>query len=202
MKTLLLGPALMLAYGVIRLYDGLDDRYGPGAAWTLGHVAFLAGLACFVPVVLGLRRRAAGRPVLALVPAVLALAGAAALAVQFAVDIAVGFASTSRPEMETHFRQVSETPGVEPLVYTVVPQLFFVGLVAQLAVLASVRGVPWWSPVLAVAAIVVAAAAKDLIPVTAALLGAALLPAAPVPVRPRPAESRSAGRRDGHNGRH
>lgn len=191
MKTYLLGPALMLAYGVIRLYDGLDDRYGPGGAWSIGHLAFLAGLACFVPVVLDLRRRAARRPALALVPAVLTLAGAAALAVQFVIDVSVGFASTSRPEMSSHFQQISGTPGVEPLVYTVVPQFFFVGLVAQLAVLASVRGVPWWSPALALAAIVVAATAKDLIPVTAALLGAALLPAAPGAVRPRPAESRS-----------
>ncbi|MBE1533746.1 hypothetical protein [Actinomadura algeriensis] len=178
MKTYLLGPALSLAYGLIRLYDGLDDKYGPGGAWTIGHLAFLAGLAFFVPVILDLRRRAADRPALALVPALFALAGAAALAVQFVIDISVGFASTSRPEMSSHFQQISGAPGVEPLVYGVVPQFFFLGLVVQLAVLAAVRRLPWWSPAAALAGILVVLVAKDLIPLTGVLLGLALLPAA------------------------
>ncbi|MFV2176191.1 hypothetical protein ACFHW2_22225 [Actinomadura sp. LOL_016] len=191
MKTYLLGPALTLVYGLVRSYDGLDDRYGPGLAWTLGHVAFLAALAFFVPVILDLRRRAADRPALALVLALLALAGTAALAVQFVIDISVGLASTSRPEMGSHFEQISGAPGVEPLVYTVVPQFFFVGLIAQLAVLASVRRLPWWSPAAGLAGVLVAVASKDLMPLAAVLLGLALLPAAPARERALPAESRS-----------
>jgi hypothetical protein len=63
MKAYLLAPAFTLGYGIVRIIDGLDGQYGPGPAWTIGHLAFLAGLAFFVPVLLDLRRRADHRPV-------------------------------------------------------------------------------------------------------------------------------------------
>lgn len=40
-------PVLLLAYGVARLSDGADGYYGPGTAWNIGHLAFLAPFAGF-----------------------------------------------------------------------------------------------------------------------------------------------------------
>lgn len=184
----LLGPLLILVYGLVRIFDGLDDRYGPGVAWSVGHLAFLAGLAFFVPAILELRRRT-GRPALATVLALVTLVGMAALTVQFVIDLSVGFAATSRAEMSSFFDEVTEIPGAEPIVYTVVPPFFFIGLVAQLAVAAAARRLPWWSPVVALAGGLLIAAEKDLMPVGGVLLGLALLPlastaAAPVGERP------------------
>src|SRR3712207_3367143 len=40
-------PTLLFGYGVVRLVDGRDGAYGPGLAWTIGHLLFLAGLVMF-----------------------------------------------------------------------------------------------------------------------------------------------------------
>ena len=42
-------PLLVLAYGVIRILDGLDGSRGPGLAWTSGHIAFMAARSCSSP---------------------------------------------------------------------------------------------------------------------------------------------------------
>ncbi|MFC7646417.1 hypothetical protein ACFQX6_41970 [Streptosporangium lutulentum] len=53
-------PLLVMAYGVIRILDGLDGSRGPGLAWTSGHLAFMAALILFVSTFLQMRRMAAG----------------------------------------------------------------------------------------------------------------------------------------------
>jgi hypothetical protein len=52
---LLTAPALMFGYGVARPIDGRDGEYGPGLAWTVGHLPFLAGLLLFGVVFVRLR---------------------------------------------------------------------------------------------------------------------------------------------------
>ncbi|MFI6058386.1 hypothetical protein [Streptomyces sp. NPDC051286] len=65
-----------------------------------------------------------------------------------------------------------------PLVYTVVPMLFWLGLLTLVTLLAFFRRdvVRGWAPVLVLAGIVLAAMSLDLLPVGAVCLGAALLP--------------------------
>ncbi|MEV4434078.1 hypothetical protein [Streptomyces sp. NPDC049585] len=175
------GPLCMVAYGLLRL---IDDRHGPGPDWSLGHLALLAGLLLFVPVFAGLRDRAArGRgPVaraLAASGAVVGLAGAAAGAVQAAVDLAVAYCSADRATMDRLFAHVQSVPGVMPVVYTVGPVLFYVGLVLLLVQLAAQRAIAPWRPVAVVAGVVVTAATLDLIPVGGLLFLLALAPLGP-----------------------
>lgn len=167
-------PALMAAYGLVRLAD--TQRIG--FAWNLGHLLMLAGLVLFVWVVDGLRRAVPGR-----VGAVLAgvtYLGLAATVVQFVIDIVVGVLADDRAEKSHLSQQVQAVPGVMPVVYTVVPLLFHLGVIA-LAVRAAVvrpRPLPWWSPVLLLTASVAAAVSLDYIPVAGALYVVALLPLA------------------------
>ena len=46
-RSALAAPVLLLAYGLLRLIDGLDGIHGPGLAWTLGHLAFAAAMVLF-----------------------------------------------------------------------------------------------------------------------------------------------------------
>lgn len=175
MRSFVAAPLLFGAYGVARIVDGLDGVRGPGPAWTVGHLVFLAGLALFVPV-LGRLRAEAGGGAAATAGYAAGLLGGLALAAQFTIDIVVGLLSADHEAMGPRFDAVKAVPGVEPAVYTVVPMLFYVGMVA-LVTLVAVRGrVPWWSPVLVLVQAVAPIASKDLIPLGAALLLLAFVP--------------------------
>lgn len=133
--ALVAGPVALIAYGAIRL---LSERGTPGIGWTLGHLAMLTGVLLFLPVLRHLhrsappsRRRAASVALLA------AGAGLAATAVQAAIDLISGLVAEGRPAMSAIFRQVKAVPGVEPVVYGVVPQLFFLGLIVLAALVAA-----------------------------------------------------------------
>ncbi|MEU8266707.1 hypothetical protein AB0B89_06020 [Sphaerisporangium sp. NPDC049002] len=166
-------PVFLLAYGVIRLLDGLDGVRGPGVAWTTGHAAFLIGLLLFGPVVLGMRRMVAagtaGLRFTATLTAVIALLGVAATAGQAVIDLVVGLRAAGRPEMNDLFQQVQGYPGVGPAFYTVGPVLFYVGLLALVVLLAVLTPgrVSGWSPVLVVLGTALMAVDLDLIPVGA-----------------------------------
>ncbi|MFG2558299.1 hypothetical protein [Streptomyces sp. NPDC048496] len=179
--ALVAGPALMAGYGVVRLAGQAVSDYGPGAWWTVAHVLSLAGLFAFVPVLLGLRRTAGvrgGKRVAVEAATWAGLLGAAALVVQAVIDLAVGFLTVDKPAMSDIFGRVQDVPGVMPLVYTVVPMLFWLGLLTLVTLLAFFRRdvVRGWAPVLVLAGIVLAAMSLDLLPVGAVCLGTALLP--------------------------
>ncbi|MFE1415968.1 hypothetical protein ACFW6F_34960 [Streptomyces sp. NPDC058746] len=170
-------PLCILAYGAIRLGD---PGHGPGPAWTVGHIALLAGVLQFALVFPALRRMtgpatAAGRAS-AGAGALLGLAGTLAVVAQAAIDLVVGLSAADRPEMNRLFDEVQSHPGMLPAVYTVGPMLFYVGLVWLLVQLAVRRRVGAWRPALVVLGTAVMAASLDLMPLGALLFTVALFP--------------------------
>ncbi|GAA0303322.1 hypothetical protein GCM10010302_47300 [Streptomyces polychromogenes] len=171
------GPLCMLAYGVIRL---ADPGHGPGLAWTAGHLFLLAGVLLFGAVFAGLRRLTApagraGRAGAAVATG-LGLAGVAAVVAQAAIDLAVGFQSADRAGMNRLFEEIQSRPGVEPVVYSVGPMLFYVGLLWIVTQLAVRRRTGLWRPVAVLAGTAVMGVSLDLIPLGALLFCAALAP--------------------------
>ncbi|WP_188194257.1 hypothetical protein [Nonomuraea sp. SYSU D8015] len=167
--TFIAAPLLMLAYGLIRILDGLDGVYGPGLAWTAGHLAFMGGLVFFVVIFRDLYRRL-GRAWPATISVILGLAGIACLFAQFGIDIVIGFMAADRDAMGTMFDQVQALPAVRLAVYDVGPFLFYVAqfaLVVHLAVRGQVKA---WMPVMMLAGLVLPVIDKDLIPVSAIVL--------------------------------
>ncbi|MCO6005539.1 hypothetical protein NE236_11160 [Actinoallomurus purpureus] len=162
-------PALIGAYGVARLIDR-TSRFG----WTFGHLLMLAGLVLFALVIVGLRRAAPGRTATAF--AGIGLIGLAASIAQIGIDIVVGLLARDAADKEHMFDQIQQVPGVMPVVYTIVPILFYVGLLGLTVVAAVVnpRVVPWWTPVLILAGTVAAAASLDYIPAAGVLYVLAL----------------------------
>lgn len=168
----------MTAYGLIRL---TDEEHGPGLAWSLGHLFFLAAVFCFVPVVLGMRRmavpgRGPGGRGLAGAGAVIGLLGAAAVVTQAVIDLVVGFLSEDRETMQDFFRSVQSHAGVEPAVYTVGPLLFYVGLLLLMTQLAALRRIAVWRPAAVVAGIVATGVSLDLLPAAGLLFLVAFAP--------------------------
>ncbi|MGW5156051.1 hypothetical protein ACWEPN_11290 [Nonomuraea wenchangensis] len=180
-------PLLVLAYGVIRILDGLDGERGPGLAWTTGHLAFIAALLLFVPIYWRLRRMAGGGA-LATATATAGTIGVAALVGQFGIDLVVGFMSADRAAMSVLFDQVQSVPGVSFAVYDVLPFLFYIGQLALVTQLAVQRRIKVWTPVLVLADLVLPFVDKDLIPLGALCLLVSFVPlarsSAAAPVRP------------------
>jgi hypothetical protein len=192
--ALLAGPALMLGYGVVRLLDG---HHGPGPGWTAGHILLILGILCFVPAMLTLRRLAAdtgrGRRATATVGAVLGLVGICAVLGQAAVDLYVGAVSADRAAMNTRFDHFQSHPGVTPLLYSVVPVFFYLGLLLLTGALAlgRPRRIGLQAPVCVLLGTLVMAASLDLLPVGALLYGAAFAPPALSLLRRARAEEQS-----------
>ncbi|MEU4509131.1 hypothetical protein AB0G05_06520 [Nonomuraea wenchangensis] len=181
-------PLLVLAYGVIRILDGLDGSRGPGLAWTTGHLAFVAALLLFVPIYWRLRRMAGGGA-LATATATAGTVGVVALIGQFGIDLVVGFMSADHAAMSVLFDHVQSVPGVSFAVYDGLPILFYVGQFALVTQLAVQRQVKAWTPVLVLADLVLPFVDKDLIPLGALCLLVSFVPlarasAAAAPVRP------------------
>ncbi|WP_238782890.1 hypothetical protein [Streptomyces monomycini] len=168
-RSLLSGPLLFGAYGVIRLLDGLDGVRGPGLAWTAGHLCFLVGLVFFAQGFAGMRK-AAGSDLWSSAGFWIGGAGVVALAVQFSVDITTGLMADSHTEMAGLTGDFQSVPGVELAFYTVGPLLFFVGQLLLTGRLAALRTLAPWAPVLVLAASLLTFTFKDLIPLGAALL--------------------------------
>lgn len=170
-------PLLVLAYGVIRILDGLDGSRGPGLAWTTGHLAFIAALLLFVQIFWQMRRMA-GRNVLSTVSAVAGTAGIVALLAQFGIDLVVGFLAADHAGMGVLFDRVQAVPGVSIVVYDGVPFLFYLGQLALVVQLAAIRRVKMWTPVLVLIDLVLPFADKDLIPVGSVFLLISFVPLA------------------------
>ncbi|MEU7150166.1 hypothetical protein AB0B15_19340 [Streptomyces sp. NPDC045456] len=168
-RSLLFGPLLFGAYGVIRLLDGLDGIRGPGLAWTTGHLCFLVGLFFFAQGFAAMRK-AAGSDLWSSAGCWAGGAGVVALAVQFSVDITTGLMADSHTEMAGLTRAFQSVPGVAFAFYLVGPLLFFVGQLLLAGRLAALRTLAPWAPVLVLAAALLTFAFMDLIPLGAVLL--------------------------------
>ena len=135
-------PALFFAYGLVRLLDGRDGDRGPGPAWTLGHLFFLAGLLLFGVVLVGLRRALSEvggwRRYAATTVTVLGVIGLLAFIRVAIIDIVVGLRAADHPGMGELFQRYENAPwGVVPAaVGEVVPVFFVVGMVALVTLLA------------------------------------------------------------------
>lgn len=155
-------PALLFVYAVSRWFDGRDSQYGPGAAWNIGHLAFLGafvGFACLVVHFLRVSRRCTAANV---VPAVAAFAGVALFYWVILTDLI--------PALD----DAAALP--DPLM-AAGPILFTVGFSASLALHARQQGLrAWWGPpALTLIAFPLAGANLDLLPVTATLVSIALI---------------------------
>jgi len=198
----LIAPALLICYGVARLTDGLDGSYGPGLAWTAGHVLFLLALAAFAVVLPGLRRELGRFPVVTAFIVAAGLAGLAAFIRSVLVDLLVGFQATSHAGMAHLDGRYATFPAGLPTAVSnpldnAGPPLFILSLLT-LTVLLTVtrpRGLRWWSPVLAAAGFALITASLSLLPAGGACLLAALLPVARMhSSRPAAGRARSVGR--------
>ncbi|MEV0384739.1 hypothetical protein [Nonomuraea sp. NPDC050643] len=176
-------PLLVLAYGVIRILDGLDGARGPGLAWTTGHLAFMAALVLFASTFVQMRRMA-GRNTLSTVWTGLGIAGILTLLAQFGIDVVLGFMAADHAALGALFDQVQAVPGLSLVVYEGGPLLFFVGQIALVTQLAAQRLVRVWTPILVLLDCVVPFVEKDLMPLGAILL---LISFAPLAGRTSPA---------------
>ncbi|KAB8196322.1 hypothetical protein FH608_006050 [Nonomuraea phyllanthi] len=168
-------PLLMLAYGIIRLVGRMDGVYGPGLDWQAAHLANLAGLILFVPLVLAIRRLLAPGWVREAV-VVVSLVGAATSIVQFVADIVEGLLAADKAGMRELSAQFHSVPGVDLAFYQVGPQLLYIGMIALTAMLARERTLPWWSVAVVLVSSLLPLATLNLIPVSAAGYLVALVP--------------------------
>ena len=126
-------PALLFGYGVVRLFDGLDGEYGPGLAWTLGHLLFLAGMVLFGAVAVRLGRlvpaTTTARQVTASVAVATAPAGIVAFVRVIVLDLVVGFLAADNAEMNMIRDDIGDFPGILP---GAAACMLFVGVLASL----------------------------------------------------------------------
>ncbi|MFG1998147.1 hypothetical protein ACGFNU_03240 [Spirillospora sp. NPDC048911] len=200
-----LAPALMFAYGLVRLIDGRDGHHGPGTAWTVGHLLFLGALVLYGPVVLGLRRRVpaggTARRLTANIVTGVALIGLAAFIRVAIIDIVVGLQAADPAEKSRLGGQYADVPAVLPQVfYEIGPMFFMLGLIAllvQLAVVGPRSLAGSLSPVLVVLGFVTIFVNLDLLSAGATLIWLALAhlartPASVAAPRPTPAQPTTA----------
>jgi uncharacterized membrane protein YhhN len=166
MKLLTIGgPLFLLAYGLLRLVDGLDGSHGPGWAWNIGHACFLVAFLLFAALAWRLRGVSA-------LAATGALAGSAAFVWVILGDL------------------FDELPGLPDPAMIAGPLLFQLGMLALLTVLAVRHDVPAWSPVMVLAGFVLFMVDLDLLPLGALLLLGGM---AAIPLARQPAEERVVG---------
>ncbi|MGW4380726.1 hypothetical protein [Kitasatospora sp. NPDC004531] len=164
---------LLAVYGSVRLVPG---SRGVGWGWTVGHLALFGGLVLMGLGLVELWRLGGVRGVWGRVWLGAGLAGVAAGLAQSGIDLYANAVSEDLAARSELFDRVQSVPGVMPLVYTAVPMLLYVGLVALLVRL-TVRGVVrWWSPVLVLVGTVLMGASLDFLAVGAALYLVAFLP--------------------------
>jgi hypothetical protein len=179
----LAAPALLLGYGVARLIDGLDGHYGPGWAWTIGHLFFGISLTLFGVMLVGLRRAVSRYRVLAAAALAAGLVGLLVFIRSVIVDLIVGFQAASRADMDRIYPRYDGFPGGLPTALTRVldnvgPALFIVGLLTLIILLAIVRPrrLPWRSPALIAIGFACITVRLELLPLAGAVILIGLLP--------------------------
>ncbi|HEY4454267.1 MAG TPA: hypothetical protein VGN81_08145 [Pseudonocardiaceae bacterium] len=175
--SLVAAPLCLFGYGMVRLFGMRAGGYGPGTAWLAAHALGVLAFLLFVPIVLafgGELRRSSPR---GWVPAavVVALAGLAALVVQFGVDFVAGL-SRDHAGLVAVEHSFGALPGAELTFYQVGPQLFYVAFAALLILLAVARKLAWWAPVVALVGLALPILTLNLLPIGALCLFAGLLP--------------------------
>jgi hypothetical protein len=161
-------PLLMLLYGVLRWFDGLDGhRDKTGALWRTGHVAFFAAILLLAVLAIGLARTvhsgSAARRAIAAVSVLAVLFGAAC------------FEWTTVGDLFARLRESAPLPG--PL-ETAGPALFEVGLLVLLILAVVARRVPFWSPILVLVGFGAIGVNLNLLPIGAVVVLVGLLPLA------------------------
>ncbi|MFD8593803.1 hypothetical protein ACFV1L_02215 [Kitasatospora sp. NPDC059646] len=164
---------LLAVYGAVRLVPG---SRGTGPGWTVGHLALFGGLVLMGVGLVELWRLGGSRGAWGRVWLGAGLAGVLAGMVQSGIDLWANAVAADLAERSELFDRVQSTPGVMPLVYTVVPMLLYIGLIALLVRLTARRVVRWWSPVLVLAATVLMGASLNFLSVGAVLYLVAFLP--------------------------
>jgi hypothetical protein len=181
-------PLCILAYGVAHLIDGLDGSYGPGLAWTIGHLLFLAALLLLIGVLFVMRAALPRGRAAAVIGPVAVAVGTVGLLVfirSVVIDLIVGLQAGDRPAMNRLYPHYDTFPGGLPRALTaafdmVGPICLIAGLLTLSVLLAVLppRRLPWWSPVLAAAGFVAISVNLDLLPLFGVLLLLALAPLA------------------------
>jgi hypothetical protein len=170
-------PVLLLTYGLLRLVDGLDGHRGPGLAWNLGHLAFFAAMVLFGLLAVSLTR-------LAPPGSRLAPRGARRVATVATATTVFGVACflwVITGDLSAGFRDATPLPD---LLQAAGPLAFALGMLTLLGLLVAARRVPFWSPLLFGAGIVLITVELDLLPIGALLLLAALSPLATTETHP------------------
>ncbi|BCJ46157.1 hypothetical protein GCM10010168_51060 [Actinoplanes ianthinogenes] len=158
-RTALLAPALLLTYGILRFLDGLDGDRGNGPLWTVGHLAFFAGMVLFGVLTVAVRNTfPADRRRVATVATGASLAGVAAFLWVIAGDLSDAF------------REAAPLPG---LLEKAGPMLFPVGVLVLFGMMVAARRLPVWTPLVFGLGIVAISVNLNLLPFAAlAILGA------------------------------
>lgn len=181
-------PLFLLGYGIAHLIDGLDGSYGPGPAWTIGHVLFLVALLLLMGVLFAMRAALPQRGVAAVIAAgavVVGLVGLVAFVRGVVIDLIVGLQASDHLAMNGLYSHYDTFPGGLPdgltsAFATLGPACLILGLLTlcvHLAVLPP-RRLPWWSPVLAAAGFAAISIDLDLLLLFGVLLLVALAPMA------------------------
>ncbi|MGH1564051.1 hypothetical protein [Mumia sp. DW29H23] len=171
----IVAPLLLLLAGLLRVADRVDGSYGGGAAWDLGHAMLLFAFLLLGVLVVGLGRVVDRRRSPAAVAALIA-AGTG------------GAAATSWVVLGELYPSVASVTPASGAVLQLGLLLLVVAVVSLLVLLVERRALPGWSPVVVVAAAVVATIDLDLTPFAAALVLVGLAPLTdlrlPLPARP------------------
>ena len=178
-KIFAAAPLLLFAYGIVRLIDGADGNHGPGPAWTIGHLLFLAGFLLYAAVLVGLRRLILRGRGVATVAVVAGLIGVMAFLRVIVIDLIVGIRAADPAAMDRIGDEYDRWPGnlgIYDTFYQIGPLLFLLGLLTLAILLTVARKLPAWSPVLLVLGFVLITINLDLMPLGAAALLIAVLP--------------------------
>jgi hypothetical protein len=181
--SLVAAPTFLFAYGITRIVDGLDGSYGPGFAWTLGHIMFLLAFILFGFVIteLGFRTRNGNsfRKFITWLAVILGMAGVLDFIRVAIIDIIVGFRARDHASMSAISHQLNSYPSTSlaPL-YNVGPILFQLGLIIitlQLIV-TKPRQLSWWSLGFLILGFLLLATNLGLLPLSAIFIGLAFSP--------------------------
>jgi hypothetical protein len=172
-------PLCLFLYGLFYLLDGRQGFHGPGLFWVVGHVFFVLAFLSFAVLVWRLKGPAQSdtRGRLALVAAIVALAGIAVFVRVGLIDITTGVQAADHAAMGPISGRLNAWPDarLRPL-FNLGPLLFQAGLMALLLLRVLSRDLPWWSPVAVLCGFVLIALNLNFLILGAVAIGIGLLP--------------------------
>lgn len=179
----LAAPIFLFFYGIAHFVDGLDGSYGPGFAWTVGHIMFLLALLTFGVIMIALRQRlvdeSATHKFIATLALIVGLIGIITFARIAVIDIITGLRAPDNVAMGAISSQLNAYPfpSLAPF-YNIGPLLFQLGLLVLMIQLAMLqpRQLPWWSPILLLGGFLLLGFNLNLLMLGAIIIGIALVP--------------------------